>query len=194
VRRRVGACAEEPRRGCAQAKRKHQRGVFPPSLAVVERMRALLLAERRLRNATLLAVLAYAGLRPQEALCLAVAERPRQNAPDRPRTERRGPEGHEHRTHALRTAARASRADLAAWRLASDRAGADELVFPTSGGGLWRDHDWRNWRRRVFDPLAASVGTPRMRPYDLRHAFRSLLIAEDASVVEVAAKRAARRR
>jgi integrase len=77
-------------------------------------------------------------------------------------------------------------ADLAAWRLASDRTGADELVFPTSGGELWRDHDWRNWRRRVFDPLAASVGTLGMRPYDLRHAFCSLLIAEGASVVEVA--------
>jgi integrase len=49
-----------------------------------------------------------------------------------------------------------------------------------------RDHDWRNWRRRVFEPLAAEVGAPGMRPYDLRHAFCSLLIAEGASVVEVA--------
>jgi integrase len=76
--------------------------------------------------------------------------------------------------------------DLAAWRLASKRSGADDLVFPTAGGELWRDHDWRNWRRRVFDQLAAVSGTPGMRPYDLRHAFCSLLIAEGLSVVEVA--------
>jgi hypothetical protein len=77
-------------------------------------------------------------------------------------------------------------ADLAAWRLASDRSGADDLVFPTATGGLWRDHDWANWRRRVFDPLAAIVGVSGMRPYDLRHAFCSLLIGEGMSVVEVA--------
>jgi integrase len=76
--------------------------------------------------------------------------------------------------------------DLAAGRLASDRSGANDLVFPTTTGELWRDHDWRNWRRRVFDPLAAQVGAPGMRPYDLRHAFCSLLIAEGLSVVEVA--------
>jgi hypothetical protein len=27
-------------------------------------------------------------------------------------------------------------------------------------GELWRDHDWRAWRRRVFDRLAARVGAP----------------------------------
>jgi integrase len=76
--------------------------------------------------------------------------------------------------------------DLAAWRLASKRSGADDLVYPTTTGELWRDHDWRNWRRRVFDPLAASMGVSGMRPYDLRHAFCALLIAEGLSVVEVA--------
>jgi hypothetical protein len=60
------------------------------------------------------------------------------------------------------------------------------LVFPTRDGELWRDHDWANWRRRVFDPLAATVGVSGMRPYDLRHAFCSLLIGEGMSVVEVA--------
>jgi hypothetical protein len=33
-------------------------------------------------------------------------------------------------------------------------------------------------RRRVFDPLAATVGVSGMRPYDLRHAFCSLLTGE----------------
>jgi len=56
--------------------------------------------------------------------------------------------------------------------------------LPGRGGGLWRDHDWRTWRRRVFDPLAKSIAHPACGPYDLRHC--SLLIAEGASVVEVA--------
>ena len=38
----------------------------------------------------------------------------------------------------------------------------------------------------MFGPLATTVGAPGMRPYDLRHAFCSLLIAEGLSVVEVA--------
>src|SRR5215217_495671 len=41
---------------------------IPPSL--IEVMRAKLLGEGRLRDATLLVVLGYAGLRPQEALAL----------------------------------------------------------------------------------------------------------------------------
>jgi hypothetical protein len=58
--------------------------------------------------------------------------------------------------------------------------------LPDHDRDLWRDHDWRNWRWRIFDPLAATAGAPGMRPYDLRHAFCSLLIAEGLSVVEVA--------
>lgn len=38
----------------------------------------------------------------------------------------------------------------------------------------------------AFDPPAAAVGVSGMRPYDLRHAFCSLLIAEGLSVVEIA--------
>jgi len=47
--------------------------------------------------------------------------------------------------------------------------------------------DWRNWRKRTYKPLAASVGLAGARPYDLRHAFASLLIHEGRlSVVEIA--------
>jgi integrase len=54
------------------------------------------------------------------------------------------------------------------------------------GGEPWADHDWRNWRRRTFAPLAASVGLSSVRPYDLRHAFCSLLLAEGRSVEDIA--------
>ena len=51
------------------------------------------------------------------------------------------------------------------------RPDAVQFVFPKRRGGLWRDHDWANWRRQVFGLLAAAAGAPGMRPYDLRHAF-----------------------
>ena len=43
-----------------------------------------------------------------------------------------------------------------------------------------------NWRRRIFGPAAASGGVPGARPYDLRHSFVSLLIAEGHNIVEIA--------
>jgi integrase len=172
--------------GVRKPSAKRPRAVVPPSLTLVERMRAQLLADRRQRDATLLVVLAYAGLRPQEALALPwhnVRDRTllidRAQSDEGPKTTKTG------RTRSVRLLAPLA-ADLAAWRLASARSATDDLVFPTANGELWRDHDWRNWRRRVFDPLAASLGAPGMRPYDLRHAFCSLLIAEGLSVVEVA--------
>jgi integrase len=181
-----GHVQSNPVVGVRKPSAKRQRTVAPPSVALVERMRAQLLADRRQRDATLLAVLAYAGLRPQEALALPwhnVRDRTliidRAQSDEGPKTTKTG------RTRSVRLLAPLA-ADLSTWRLASNRSRDDELVFPTTDGGLWRDHDWRNWRRRVFDPLAKSIGAPGMRPYDLRHAFCSLLIAEGLSVVEVA--------
>jgi len=181
-----GHAQSNPVVGVRKPSAKRQRAVAPPSLVLVERMRAELLAERRQRDATLLVVLAYAGLRPQEALALPwrnVRDRTllidRAQSDEGPKTTKTG------RTRSVRLLAPLA-IDLAAWRLASDRSGADDLVFPAASGALWRDHDWRNWRRRVFDPLAKRIGAPGMRPYDLRHAFCSLLIAEGLSIVEVA--------
>ena len=62
-------------------------------------------------------------------------------------------------------------------------------MLARADGGLWRETDWRNWRRRVFRPAASRAGLVGARPYDLRHAFASLLIAEGRlSIVEIAAQ------
>ncbi len=181
-----GHVQSNPVVGVRKPSAKRQRAVVPPSVALVERMRARLLADRRQRDATLLVVLAYAGLRPQEALALPWHNvRDRTLLIDRAQSDEGAKITKTGRTRSVRLLAPLA-ADLAAWRLASERSDDDDLVFPTAGAELWRDHDWRNWRRRVFDPLAANVGAPGMRPYDLRHAFCSLLIAEGLSVVEVA--------
>ena len=150
---------------------------------LVEAMRGRLLARGRAHDAMLLVLLAYAGLRPGEALGLEWCH-------VRSRTllvEQAVADG---RVKGLKNRRR-SRAvrlldplheDLERWR-------ADGAVIARADGGFWRETDWRNWRRRVFRPLASDVGVVGARPYDLRHAFASLLIAEGRmSIVEIAAQ------
>jgi hypothetical protein len=81
------------------------------------------------------------------------------------------------------------RKDLAAYELgtrrASRRDGA-QLLIPRSDGEPWREHDYRNWRRRVFKPAVAAAGLPITRPYDLRHAAASLMIHAGKPLTEIA--------
>jgi integrase len=182
-----GHVQSNPVVGVRKPSAKRKRAVSPPSPAVVERMRADLLTQPHgTRDVALVTVLAYAGLRPQEALGLPWANvRGRTVLIDRAQSD----EGlKETKTGGLRSVRLLGplAADLAAWRLESGPLIGEALVFPNRNGELWRDHDWRNWRRRTFDPAAARAGAPGIRPYDLRHAFCSLLIAEGLSVVEVA--------
>ena len=149
-------------------------------------MRASLVQSNRLGDATLVSALAYAGLRPGEALALRWADVGEQTLV----IEKAISLGVEkatktRQTRTVRLLAPLS-TDLAEWRLRSGRPHERELVFPAHDGGVWSDDDWRNWRRRVFAPAIRAAGLERVRPYDLRHAFVSLLIAEGASVVEVA--------
>jgi integrase len=79
--------------------------------------------------------------------------------------------------------------DLRGWRMASGRPADKELVFPRARvGGPWNDNAYRSWRRNVFYEALDAAKIARLRPYDLRHSFASLLIAEGRSVVEVAAQ------
>ncbi|MEA2291967.1 MAG: hypothetical protein QOF17_987 [Solirubrobacteraceae bacterium] len=181
-----GHVQSNPVVGVRKPSAKRKRAVSPPSPVVVERMRAELLATGRRRDATLVTVLAYAGLRPQEALALPWGNvRGRTLLIDRAQSDEGTKDTKTGGLRSVRLLAPLA-ADLAAWRLESGPLRGAALVFPSHAGGLWRDHDWANWRGRVFDPLAARLGVAGMRPYDLRHAFCSLLIAEGLSVVEVA--------
>jgi len=173
-----GHVSSKPVVGVRKPSAKRRRAVIPPSPAVVERMRGALLAVGQLRDATLVSVLAYAGL-PWSNV------RGRTLLIDRAQSDEGLKDTKTGGTRSVRLLAPLA-ADLAAWRLASGPLVGEALVFPTRDGELWRDHDWANWRRRVFDPLAATAGVSGMRPYDLRHAFCSLLIGEGLSVVEVA--------
>jgi integrase len=150
---------------------------------IVEAMRADLRARGREHDARLIVLLAYAGLRPGEALGLEwrhVRERTllvEQAVSD---GEVKGLKNRR-RPRAIRLLA-PLRDDLEPGRPAGP-------VFARADGGRWRETDWRNWRRRVFRPAAAHAGLEGARPYDLRHAFASLLIAEGRlSIVEIAAQ------
>lgn len=130
------------------------------------------------RDATLISVLAYAGLRPAEAIHLRwedLAERSI-DVEDRKRERRRS-------VRLLSPLAQ----DLAEWRLASGRPAAGQLVFPRGHGGTWSVYDWRNWHRRVYLPAATACGiSGDMRAYRLRGSFVSLLLWEGRSVVYAA--------
>lgn len=54
--------------------------------------------------------------------------------------------------------------DLAAWRQLSGRPGPAQPLFPSRAGGFWRETDWRNWRKRVYAPVAEEVGLAVLAP------------------------------
>jgi integrase len=147
----------------------------------VEAMRAALVA--RGREPALLVLLAYAGLRPGEALALEWRHvRERTLVVEQALSDGRVKALKNRRPRSIRLL-EPLRDDL---EPRAERAGP---VIARRDGGFWRETDWRNWRRRVFRPAAASAGLDGARPYDLRHSFASLLIAEGRlSIVEIAAQ------
>lgn len=185
------------------------RAVRPLPPASVEALRASV----QPHDAALLSVLAYAGLRPEEALALEWRHVRKgtllieQKNVDGEVLPGQKVDGKPPRTVDLLAALRG---DLAEHRLATGRPSDLALVFARDDGNPWREHDYRNWRRRVFQPAAAATGLGTLerkitrvvvdgqrhkrerstykgpRPYDLRHSFASLLIHEGRlSVVEL---------
>src|SRR3954447_22128731 len=156
--------------------------------AQVERLRARLLAAGRLEQAALISVLAYAGVRPEEALALEwrhVRDRTllveQKNVDGEIVTGQKN--GRPPRTVELLDALRH---DLKELHLRAGRPADGELLFPTPRNEPWREHDCRNWRKRWFKKLAPACGLS-TRPYDLRHSFASMRIQEGRlTIVELA--------
>jgi integrase len=162
-----------PQRVVRKARLPRMPEVRPLYPALIESLRATMTH----RDATIVSVLAYAGLRPGELRCLRwrhVAERTLL-------------------VDAEKTGARRSVrllapliADLHDWRSTCRGAADDAYVFPAAEGGLWSANAFEKWRRRVFTPALRKAGVQRGRPYDLRHSFASLLLHEGRSVIYVA--------
>ena len=177
-----GRIAENPVRRVKRARlpRREEVKALPP--ATVEAMRGVLSA----RDATLLSVLAYAGLRPGEALGLRWGDiRDRTMLIQRSISlgEETDTKTRQHRTVRLLTPLAG---DLRSWRMAAGRPHDNELVFPGKGGIPWTQAAYQSWRRRAFRRAVQAAGLERARPYDLRHSFASLLLHEGRSVIYVA--------
>lgn len=159
------------------------RSVRPLTPKSVERLRHHMPSDR---DAVLISVLAYAGLRPSEALALIwedVGKRTILVERALALGEVKGTKTRSSRTVRLLSPLSA---DLKAFRMQLGVPNPDDPIFATREGGYWSDSAWRNWRRRVFHPAAEAAGLGNVRPYDLRHSFVSLLIAEGRSIVDVA--------
>ena len=125
----------QPGQGDAQADRAPERAVRPPAPVTVEQIRAWLQEHGGPRDAVLVSVLAYAGLRPQEALALRwrnVRERTLLvEAAVAHGTLKGQKTGRPPRTVKLLAPLRQ---DLAEWRLASGRPDGEAFVFPAADG------------------------------------------------------------
>lgn len=164
------------------------RAIRPLAPSSVERLRRELLDRDDDLSATLIAVMAYAGLRPGEATSLAwehVGQRTLliEQSSDDGKTKAT-------KTGAIRTVRLLAplAEDLAAWHKTSAPVGPAGLLFHRPDGRGWTIDDYRNWRRRRFDPGATASSLEGARPYDLRHSFASLMIQAGYSTVELAAE------
>ncbi len=164
----------------------HREQVRPLAPATVERIRSALGAE----DAAVVAVLAYAGLRPGELRALRWGD-----VRERTILIQRGadPTGKAKptKTRSVRTVRLLAplAADLREWRMASGRPDDDALVFPGADGRAWTKDDWDVFRSNGWKTACKRAQLdPVPRPYDLRHSFASLLLAEGNTVHYVAAQ------
>jgi hypothetical protein len=144
-----------------------------PSPASVEELRSFLLAQDGLRDATMVSVLAYAGLRPRELLTLRWSD-----------VTTRFLRVAGAQVNDIRQSARRVRLfeplaeDLALWRESCDDAGKGALVFPPDTGARWDPDQWIAWREQVFTPAVGSCYMEGLKPMQLRTTFCCLLLLE----------------
>lgn len=132
----------------------------------------------RQRNAVIVSMLAYAGLRPSEDRGVTWAD-----AQDRTLHVFATKTGRARDVNLIAPLAQ----DLSEWRTSSGRPRNSELIIPRPSGGHWTREDWANWRRRIWRPAAVEAGvTGDLRPYRLRGSFVSLLLWEGRSLTYVA--------
>jgi integrase len=182
-----GRIVENPVRAVRKPSKAVERDVPPVAPAQVEAMRVLLRARSTrtgVRDAAIISLLAYEGLRPEEVLALEVDD-----IGQKLRVRRKNVDGSllsytkTRRKRSVPWSAPVVRQDVNEYLLATGiRRG---LLFPRADGEPWRKHDYDNWRKRVYQPVARKVELPKPRPYDLRGSYVSLLAAEGYTLLEV---------
>jgi integrase len=136
-----------------------------------------------LRDATLVSVLAYAGLRPSESLGLAW----KHVGKDSITVERAVKDGQLGATKTGETRIvphliKPLMADLAAWKSAAPNTSPNALVFPNGSGKPWTKATYKSWKKRVFRPLAPDGADL----YSFRHGYACLLRREGQDTTEIA--------
>lgn len=154
----------------------------PATPEQVEAIRAWFLERERYGDATLVSLLAYAGLRPGEAVGTGRSQGLRWSDIDK--TSITVYAGKKQQLRIIRPP-RQVFTDLNAWKLASPS--PFELVWPRrKDGERWTKWDLDNWRDRFFAKAAEAIGRPGLIPYDLRHSRASILAAEGKPITEAA--------
>jgi integrase len=162
----------------------------------VESLRSWFIAEEDPGSATLISVLAYVGIRPQDALALDWSD-----VGDRLKTGFRknvdgellpgSKTGESYKRHVYLPTQVA--ADLVEWRALTETS----LIFARAkDGNPWTKNDYDNWRSRYradksrdhsFKKAAIEVGLGEtLKPYDLRHTGASLYAATGWGAPEIA--------
>lgn len=65
--------------------------------------------------------------------------------------------------------------ELAEYRMLIGRPEPSDLLLPMRGGAPISPSAYGNWRRKVFNPAAESIGRPDATPYTMRHTCASIL-------------------
>jgi len=157
-----GHVSANPARRVKKARSPRREEVQPLSPGTIEAMRTAVDA----RDATLISVLAYAGLRPGEALGLRWGDVREQTLLIQ-RAISLGEESdtktRQHRTVRLLAPLAA---DFRAWRMAVGRPDDCELVFPGKEAQPWTQAAYQSWRRRAFKRGTDAAGLAHARPYE----------------------------
>jgi len=144
--------------------------------------------QTRRRDALIVSLLAYAGLRPGELRALrwedvhehTILVQRAANPDGSIKVTKTG------RRRAVRLFAPLAQ-DLREYRLAVGRPPDRAPIVASAAGTQWTKTDWENWRERQWAPACRAAGLdPVPRTYDLRHSFVSLLLAEGRQPVWIA--------
>lgn len=132
------------------------------------------------RDALIVSLLGYAGLRPGELRALPLGG-VRENTilvqrAANPDGSSKPTKNRQHRTVRLLSALAQ---DVREYKLAIGRPSQRTLILLADDGEPWDKNAWQMWRADRWAPACRAVGLdPVPRPYDLRHSFASLLLAE----------------
>ena len=144
--------------------------------------------QTRQRDALIVSLLAYAGVRPGELRAQRLGDAREKTL----LVERAAnPDGTTKATkneqrRAVRLLAPLAQ-DLREYRLAIGRPAEASLLLVDDHGETWDKTAWQMWRVDRWAPACRTVGLdPVPRPYDLRHSFASLLLAEGRQPLYVA--------